>query len=98
MPVDLPGNRSGEPPSLRCARVIRSQIRFRGRRAFAWRLPRKQFPDVDNVTRLEDRRLGRLDDNPIPVAGARDADRAFHTDLNYAAGVLQFDVADLTSR
>src|SRR5207249_4085014 len=57
----------------------------------------KQFPDIDNVARLERRRLARIEDDAFSVSDASDADRAFDADLDYAAGVLKLDITDLTS-
>src|SRR5262245_40215630 len=76
---------------------MRGRVGLPDRSALVRRLVRKQFFDVDNVARLERRRLARIEDDAFAVSDPSDADRAFDADLDYAAGVLKLDITDLTS-
>ena len=76
---------------------MRGQTGLPDRSTLVRRLVGKQFPDVDNVARLERRRLARIEGEAFSVSDASDADRAFDADLDCAASVLELDVTDLTS-
>src|SRR4051794_14540488 len=94
--IQLSGIRSDRRLGSCCFHLIRRQTGWPARSTQAWRLAWKQFPDFDNVARHERRRLGRIEDGFLPVSDARDVDRAFDVDPDYAAGVLELDITDLT--
>src|SRR5215468_7818141 len=88
--IQLSGNRS-ERGLGSCFPLMRGRVGLPDRSALVRRLVRKQFFDVDNVARLERRRLARIEDDAFSVSDPSDADRAFDADLDYAAGVLKLD-------